>query len=77
MWRIRYRDNSLSDLPNVARTKDAALTHALAGLAQKAGKRTGVGAPMRLSGSPAPEIGQPAEQLHETERRGRLARRRS
>jgi hypothetical protein len=77
MWRIRHRDNSLSNLLNVARAKDTALTHALAGLAQKAGKRTGVGAPTRFSGSPAPDTGQPAERLHETERRGRLARRRS
>ena len=75
MWRIRHRDNSLSDLLNVARAKDAALTHALADLAQKPGKRTGVGAPMRFSGSPVSDTGQPAERLHGWERR-RLVRRR-
>jgi hypothetical protein len=69
MWRIRHRDNSPSDLLNVARAKDAALTHALADLAQKPGKRTGVGAPMRFSGSPVSDTGQPAERLHGWERR--------
>ena len=76
MWRIRHRDNSLSDLLNLARAKDAAQSHALAELrAQEVGKRSAQGAPMRFSGSPVSDTGQPAERLHGWERR-RLVRRR-
>ena len=64
MWRIRHRDNSVSDLLNVARAKDAAQSHALAELrAQEVGKRRLVGAPKRFSGeqlpTPIPEIAEP------------------
>jgi hypothetical protein len=62
MWRIRQRDNSLSDLLNLARAKDAAQSNALAELrAQEVGKRRPLSAPMRLSGSPVRDTDQPAE----------------
>ena len=55
MWRIRHRDNSLSDLLNLARAKDAAQSNALAELrAQEVGKRPLLGAPKRFSGEQLP-----------------------
>jgi hypothetical protein len=65
MWRIRHRDNSLSDLLNVARAKDAARSHALAELrAHDVGKRRLLGAPKHFSGeqlpTPIPEIAESA-----------------
>ncbi|SRR5258705_8523923 len=65
MWRIRHRDNSLSDLLNSTRAKDAAQSHALAELrAQEVGKRPLVRPPMCFSDLPVSDTGQPAERLH-------------
>jgi hypothetical protein len=64
MWRIRHRDNSLSDLLNATRAKDAAKSHALAEVhAQEVGKRAIEASPRRFSGSPVPDTGQPAERI--------------
>jgi hypothetical protein len=63
MWRIRHRDNSVSDLLNLTRAKDAAQSHALAELgAREVGKRTAQVLPMRFSDQPVSgDSGHPAE----------------
>jgi hypothetical protein len=68
MWRIRDRDNSLSDLLNLTRAKDAAQSQALADLggAQEVGKRHPLRAPMRFSGSALSNTDQHAKRLHDT-----------
>ena len=65
MWRIRRRDNSLSDLLNLARAKDAAQSQALTELhAQRVGKRSQLAARMLFPGSPVSDTGESGERLH-------------
>src|SRR5260370_12708269 len=64
MWRIRHRDNSLSDLLNSTRAKDAAQSHPLSELlAQEVGKRPLGRPPMCLSALPVSYPDQPAQHL--------------
>jgi hypothetical protein len=60
MWRVKFRDDSLSDMANLTRTKDAGLELALKALNDKSDGRKTLreGLHIRSKENPAPELGQ-------------------
>jgi hypothetical protein len=61
MWRVKFRDGTLSDMANVTRAKDAGLALALRALNdQSDGRKTPPGRlHIHSNENPAPELGQP------------------